>query len=130
MAGWVRRIVELLAAAVIVGVVAWGLSASWVPVRVGGMSMSPALVAGDLALVRRDVPVTPGAVVLAREEGHAAVLHRVRAVNADGSLVMRGDANPVDDIEPVPRAAVRGTVEAVIPVGRLIGRWRHAPPVR
>lgn len=130
MRSWVRRAAEFFAALAIVAALGWGASANWVPVRVGGMSMSPALVAGDLALVRRDGRVTPGAIVLAREIGRAAVLHRVRLVNRDGSLATRGDANPVDDIEPVSPAAVDGTVEAVIPVGRFLQRWRHGGLVR
>ena len=47
------------------------------------------------------------------------VLHRVDAVYADGSMRLRGDANPSADREPVAPARVRGVVAAVLPSGRV-----------
>jgi hypothetical protein len=37
----------------------------------------------------------------------------------DGRLQLRGDANPIADLEPVPRASVRGVVVLVVPTGRV-----------
>jgi signal peptidase I len=95
----------------------------YVPVRVKGGSMRPALRHGDVVLVRRDVMPAEGEIALLRS-GPAFVLHRVRVVRGNGALVTRGDANPVDDFRETPRRDVRGEVVAVIPVGAFVERWR------
>lgn len=93
-----RRLAEPIAVAGIVAALLWGVAITWQPMRVGGMSMYPALSAGDLVLVRR-----------------------VRT---------RGDANPIDDRETTPLSAVAGHVTAVVPIGRLLERWRGEGAVR
>jgi len=108
-----------LAAAAVLGALA-----VWMPVRVAGRSMHPALHAGDLVLVRRGVSVAPGDVALLAPPGHGAVLHRVLSLRADGSARTRGDANAVVDFSATPRAGIVGRVVAVVPVGRAIERWR------
>lgn len=129
-----RRIVscaaEMISALAILAVIGWAAHTIWVPVRVAGMSMRPALTAGDLVVVRADASAVPGRIVLVREAGHAAMLHRVVAVNPDGSVRTRGDANPVEDITAAPPSAVRGVVVAVVPVGSWAQRWRHRAAVR
>jgi signal peptidase I len=95
------------------------------PVRVVGGSMQPAFYSGDLVLVRRGVRASPGEVVLARQPGRAAVLHRFIAEGPDGSIRLKGDANETEDFEPVNRAHLSGRAIAVIPVGALLHRWRH-----
>jgi signal peptidase I len=98
----------------------------WEPVRVGGMSMSPALRAGDLVMVRRHARPRKGDIALVRAVGHGAVLHRVVEVSQDGEVVTRGDANPVDDREPASATEVEGIVTRVIPAGALLRSWRGA----
>lgn len=114
-----------------VTVLAYGLTAAacflavraYTPIRVSGSSMHPALHAGDLVFVTRGTPQR-GDIALLRMPGHGPVLHRIVGVEADGTVRTRGDANPVDDLEPVNREHVAGTVAAVLPVGAAIERWR------
>lgn len=89
---------------------------------VEGGSMRPALYPGDLIVYRRvgHQPVR-GDLVVFRYDG-ALVVHRVIRVRPDDSLVMRGDANAANDASPVDGDSVRGTVIAVLPVGRAAER--------
>jgi signal peptidase I len=113
----VKGIALVLAAAA----VAWAAS-GFLAVYVGGGSMSPTYIPGDLAIVRRGVQhVASGQVVLVEKPGWpAGVLHRVVSVTFDGRLQLRGDANPVPDLDPVPMGSVRGVVAFVLPTGRAI----------
>jgi signal peptidase I len=95
-------------------------ASSYTAKYVGGDSMSPALVRGDLAIVRRGSTGSSGDVVLIDKVGWpSGVLHRVVSLTFDGRLQLRGDANPIADLEPVPRASVRGVVVLVVPTGRV-----------
>lgn len=98
----------------------------WVPVRVSGGSMYPALRAGDLAFVRTDSPPELGQIALLQPEGHGPVLHRVVDRDSSGRVRTKGDANPTADLTTLTRAEVRGTVTRVLPVGLLLERWRGA----
>jgi hypothetical protein len=123
----VRALVIVLAAA----------AAAWVQPRfgavfVGGESMAPALARGDLVVVRRDIAAArAGDIVLVEKAGWpAGILHRIDIVFADGSMRLRGDANPQADRESVALSRMRGVVIAVLPVSRaraamrrLLGRW-------
>ena len=86
---------------------------------VGGGSMAPALARGDFVVVRRGAAgVGVGDVVLVAKQGWpSGVLHRVLAVNADETLVLRGDSNPVADRDPADPASVLGVVTCVLPTG-------------
>jgi signal peptidase I len=110
-----------LVAMIAVAATAWAAT-SFTAVYVGGDSMSPALFRGDLAIIRRGSgSARSGDVVLVEKQGWPfGVLHRVLEVSFDGRLRLRGDANPGPDLEPVPRAAVRGIVVLVVPSGRAI----------
>lgn len=100
---------------------AWAASV-FTAVYVGGGSMSPALIPGDLAIVRKGVAgVRTGEIVLVDKPGWpAGVLHRVVAVEVDGMLQLRGDANPVPDLDPVAPGSVHGVVAFVLPTGRAL----------
>jgi signal peptidase len=113
----VRLAVSALAAAAL----AWALTAL-IAIYVGGDSMSPALVRGDLAVVRRSLgQVRAGDVILIAKPGWpSGVLHRVTAVTLDGRFQTRGDANPVPDLDPVPRSSVLGVLAFAIPTGRVM----------
>lgn len=93
---------------------------------VGGHSMEPALVAGDVCVSLAHAPIARGDIVLYALPGHGAVLHRVVAVGSGGELRTRGDANPVADREAVPASHVRGKVVAVLPLGRAARGWLRA----
>jgi len=102
-----------------------GVGALWEPVRVSGGSMRPALLQGDLVLVRRGMRPRAGSIVLVRASGHRAVLHRVVAINVvDGAVTTRGDANEVNDRERAESDQIAGVVTRVVPLGVLLERWR------
>lgn len=114
---WLRRIAEGILALVVVAL-GWSHGVLYVE----GGSMQPALYPGDLIVYRRigHEPVR-GDLVVFRHDG-TLVVHRVMRVRPDDSLVMRGDANADDDPSPVDGDSVRGTVIAVVPVGRAAER--------
>lgn len=89
-------------------------------VFVGGWSMSPALVPGDLVVYRRAGEASERDVVLVAAPGDAPFLHRVVAVRLDGRLRTQGDANGTLDAEPVPPADVAGVEVAAVPSGRAL----------
>lgn len=88
------------------------------PTLVSGMSMEPAIRAGDIVIVR-DVPaeeIVVGDVIRFRHEG-VHVVHRVVEIQEtqEGRVfVTRGDANDVLD-PPLTEDRVEGVVVAVIP---------------
>lgn len=92
-------------------------------VYVAGESMAPALRRGDLVIYARDAGAPrEGDIVWVSKPGWPdGVLHRVAEVLLDDRLVLRGDANPVPDLEPADPAAVKGVVRLVVPTGRLVG---------
>jgi signal peptidase I len=123
---WLRGAAEAIALAVVLALVLWLALLRWLPVSVGGGSMRPALVPGDLVLVARAASVSAGDIVLLESERHGRVLHRVVARRGDGTVRTRGDANAVDDLDATPATAVVGPVVLVAPFGRAVDRWRAA----
>jgi len=85
-------------------------------VRTG--SMIPTIPPESLVVVQVD-EYAVGQVITFVRDGHV-VTHRLVAVNADGGLVTRGDANEADDASPVRAADVMGGVVASPPK---IGFW-------
>lgn len=88
------------------------------PSIVSGISMEPALRAGDIVITRPVNPdtVRPGDVVRYRT-GSIDVLHRVQEVRAGPAgrvFITRGDNNSYLDA-PVPEQALRGRVVLVVP---------------
>lgn len=114
----VRALMFALAAAAI----AWAL-ATYAAIYVGGGSMAPALRQGDLVIVRRGAAgVHEGSVLWVAKRGWPnGVLHRVRSIGLDDTLVLKGDANPVPDLAPTPMTGVRGVVVAALPTGWVAG---------
>lgn len=113
--------VRVLSLALAAAATAWAAHA-YRAVYVGGGSMAPTLMQGDLAVVRRgSTGVAEGDVVLVAKSGWpAGVLHRVVAVGLDDSLTLRGDSNLSVDRDPVSTEAVLGIVEGVVPTGRVL----------
>ena len=104
-------------AAIVILVLAAGITL----VRLATGSMTPTYPADSVLLVR-SVPaaeVHVGDVVTVSRDGTVPITHRVVEVTPRGSgaeLVLRGDANDVDDPEPYQVARV-GLVVGGIPVG-------------
>jgi signal peptidase I len=105
---------------------------------VDGGSMRPALQPGDVLLYERRVPVVAAGdvVVFSRSGWPGGVAHRVIEVRPGDLLLTRGDANPVADRDPVPRARLVGRVVAFVPSGRAAGsvasvlrRWYTDIPI-
>jgi signal peptidase I len=117
---------EFVAALAVVSALLLAALSVWEPVRVAGLSMSPALRPGDLVIVRKNARPFEGSIVLVRAAGHGAVLHRVVGIGLDGSVTTKGDANPIDDSEKVSARETEGVVARVIPAGSLLDRWRGA----
>jgi signal peptidase len=88
------------------------------PTLVSGVSMEPALRAGDV-VITREVPADRVQVgdVVRFQLGSSYVLHRVTEIEEDGSqiqFITRGDANNVDDA-PLPESELEGKVILVVP---------------
>lgn len=109
-------LVAVIAAAAVAVV---GLRLSLVRLATG--SMSPTYPAESVLLVR-DTPasdVRVGDVVTVTRDGVRPITHRVMSVDASplgAEIVLRGDANPVDDPEPYHVARV-GLVLGGVPFG-------------
>jgi signal peptidase len=91
-------------------------------------SMAPQVRAGDVVLTQPvdGAPLRPGQVLLfadpQRPDG--LLLHRLVAVDEDGLLVTRGDANQSDDSVHVAASDVRGLARVRVPLVGLPALWR------
>jgi signal peptidase len=83
-------------------------------------SMTPEVLVGDVLVARTMGTQTPhrGQVLLVDDPAHPGRLlsHRLVRLNADGTLLLRGDANREPDSTPVPRSAVRGAAVLRVPL--------------
>jgi signal peptidase I len=101
----------------------------WSPILVSSGSMSPAIEAGDLVLIDEDVPtdpIAPGAIITYHQPGRdpdRLVTHRVRDATDAGSYTTRGDANVVDDAQPVAHDEVVGYARLLVPLLGLPIHW-------
>ena len=90
-------------------------------------SMMPSVRPGD-AIVRTSTDpahLKPGQIVVVDDPDHAGRLriHRLVETRPDGSLVLRGDANPRPDSTPVRPRAVRGLARLRVPYVALPAMW-------
>lgn len=89
----------------------------WQAHALGSGSMQPAIAAGSVVVLRpvaaEDLIV--GEVVGVRTED-GVLVHRVVAIEADGSLALKGDANEVVDARTWPRTSVIGSVAYAVPL--------------
>lgn len=114
-------VLGLVGVALVLGVIVAVALSGMTLVRLATGSMTPTYPT-DSILVVRSVPaaeVTPGDVVTVSRDGTVPITHRVVSVAPGGTgaeLVMRGDANDVDDPEPYQVARV-GLVLGGIPFG-------------
>ncbi len=95
-----------------------GMSASWEPVTVTSGSMGSSLRPGDVLMVDEPQPelLAQGAVILFEAPSGELVTHRIEAVEEDGTLVTRGDANRTPDASRVDPEDVRGVGRMIVPL--------------
>jgi len=118
-----RRVMSLAALG------AWGLVAVFFGATViSGGSMEPSVRPGDVVVYRRTAEqVGEGDIVyFSHPEWPKGVVHRVVEVLPDGSVRTRGDANAVEDRDPVPRRRIRGVVTFVVPSGKALAAASEA----
>lgn len=114
---------------VLVAVAAYAFQVHLVVFRTG--SMSPAIETGALA-VSRTVPAADlavGDVVTVRSATGQRITHRIQQVSAVGDgarLVLRGDANSVDDAQPYDVTEADRVVAAVPRAGYVVA-WLSGP---
>lgn len=108
------------------------IAADWEPVVITSGSMEPTIRPGDIVLSRpaSGETVEVGAIVVFHDPNRQGlVTHRVDAVNPDGRLVTKGDANQSADSATVDPASVVGSGRFVVPrIGTPLlwlgqGRW-------
>ncbi len=89
-----------------------------VPIPVAGGSMVPFLHHGDTVyLAIPDTPLKRGDILLYQRTNGRYILHRIKKVRRDGSLVMVGDAQ--QELELLPsQALVRARVTSAIHKGK------------
>lgn len=89
-------------------------------VYLGGWSMAPSYVPGDLMLYRKPPcrPTQGDAVLVAASDSTRPFIHRVVGVEADGCLRTRGDANVSVDVGRAFPEDVAGVVIGAVPSGR------------
>ncbi len=136
MSRWVRLLRQACVAAAVLAALAW-VAPRYGVIFVGGWSMAPAYVPGDLVVyTRRPDFVTERNVVLRTSAGAPrGVLHRVVAVLVDGTIRTKGDANATADIESVTSEQIAGVALGALPTGRAVhalaagARWcyNHVP---
>jgi signal peptidase I len=122
MSPWVRLLRRGGVAAAALALCVWALPRFGI-VFVGGWSMSPALTPGDLVMYRRaPADAHERDIVVVAPRGSGAFIHRVVAVQLDGSLRTKGDANGSSD----PEAAASDELAGVVMVGVPSGKALHA----
>jgi len=93
--------------------------AGWHPSVVMTGSMQPSLRPGDVVIARPAQPrqLRPGQVLLVTDPDQPGRLrlHRLVRFTDDGSLILRGDANPAEDSSPVPPAGMHGVAVLRVP---------------
>jgi hypothetical protein len=120
MRTWVRPLRKALGAAAALAV-AGVLLMRYGVVFVGGWSMAPAFTPGDIAVyARAPVRAQEHEVVLVTAPRRRPFVHRVMAVQIDGSLRTRGDACEAADPVPCRPEDVGGLVTCVVPTGRAL----------
>ncbi|MBE6923733.1 MAG: hypothetical protein E7466_00635 [Ruminococcaceae bacterium] len=98
-----------------------------IPIPVAGGSMTPFLVHGDTVyLSAPDSPLKRGDVVLYQRLGGRYILHRIKKVRKDGSLIIVGDAQRELELLPsqtLVRARVIGAMHKGKPCRPGSFRW-------
>jgi signal peptidase I len=101
----------------------------WHPTTVVTGSMQPNIMPGDVVSARpvSSTDLKLGMVLLVDDPDHANQLrlHRLVRFSPDGSLVLRGDANPQEDSSHIDRQAVHGVGAVRVPYVATPILWLH-----
>lgn len=112
-----------------------------IPIPVAGGSMVPFLHSGDTVYLSPvDRPLRKGDIILYQRGSGRYILHRIRKIRRDGSLVMLGDAQQDRELLPSQRQ-VRAIVTSAVHKGKpctprslrwwlYAHLWLHLRPVR
>jgi signal peptidase len=128
-ASWAALVVAAVARGVltlVLGLLLWSVVpvlGGWESTVVMSGSMSPKLLSGDVVLVRPvgEESFRPGQVLLVDDPDHLGRLrlHRLVEIADDGTLVLKGDANPQVDSAEVAVEAAHGVAALRVPwIGR------------
>ncbi|MGH9062098.1 MAG: signal peptidase I, partial [Acidimicrobiales bacterium] len=132
---WARLAITVLARtylALLGGLAFWSVApalAGWHSTVVLTGSMRPLVQPGDVLVYQpvRAAQLRVGQIALVRNPAHPGSLlsHRVAAVNADGTITTKGDANHQADSTPVPAGDVIGLGRLEVPKVGLPVVWGH-----
>lgn len=95
-------------------------------VIITGSSMEPTLLPGDICVALKGSSAQAGDVILFQERGSKAVVHRVIGMEEGPRFRTKGDANEVEDRDPLAPEAVVGRVVWVLPLGSAGQGWIRA----
>ncbi len=94
----------------------------WRPISIVGDSMNPTIRIGDVIMADPDAEPEVGDVVTYNEDRRGLITHRLQRFDDDGNMILRGDANRVED-EPVPTDRVVGIGRLLLPAAALPITW-------
>lgn len=115
---------ELIIIAILAALLAAPRLAGYEPFIAESQSMYPALAAGDLEYVdTRDTDVREGDIIAFPIGSGEICVHRAIAVDADGMVTTKGDANEAADPSRVAPGDVYGTVALSIPGAGIPAAW-------
>lgn len=96
---------------------------SWAVVISG--SMEPEIMVNDMVVVHEEDTYAVGDIIT-YESGDSVVTHRIIAETAEG-YTTKGDHNNTEDMYPVPKSSVIGTVSYVVPGVGLFIQYLRTP---
>lgn len=126
----VGQVTAVAVVTLVLGLLTWSVLPAvigWRPTVVLTGSMAPSILPGDVIVSApaTAVDALPGRVVLVDDPSSPGrlLVHRVLALQADGSLTTKGDANPSPDSLPVPPSSLEGLPRLRVPFAGLPMLW-------
>ena len=80
------------------------------PVMILSGSMEEELQTGSIVIVKKTKEVKENDILFFLTEDQTPVIHRYIATDENGNFITKGDANPLEDLEPVTIEQVYGKV--------------------
>lgn len=100
----------------------------WQPVTIISGSMAPTVQPGHVVVVEpfADQTLEQGDVVTYRDvDVDRLVTHRIAAIDEDGTITTKGDANAVDDPVPLTEDRIVGVGRLIVPAAGLPSLWAY-----